>query len=174
MRPAMRDASTTRGFSLLEVLIALVVFSLGMLGMTGLLAVSMKVNHGAYLRSQASFLAQSMADRMRANSRAVWANSYNDADYPISGSDPCSAGAACSFANVAIRDKVIWSQQLTDQLPSAAASISCTATAGIITPDAAGNPPYNGLCTMTISWNQTSLVRDTASADETFAWVFQP
>lgn len=170
----MKKPLDTRGFSLLEVLIALVVFSLGMLGMTGLLAVSIKVNHSAYLRSQASFLAQSMADRMRANSRAVWTDSYDSTSYPISGTDPCSAGAACDFEDVATRDKVIWSQQLEDQLPSSEASISCTATAGIVTPDLDGNPPYNGLCTMTISWNQSSLVRDADSADETFAWVFQP
>ncbi len=52
---------------MLEVLIALLVFSLGLLGMAGLLIVSVKTNHSAYLRTQASFLAQSMADRMRAN-----------------------------------------------------------------------------------------------------------
>lgn len=170
----MKNAIATRGFSLLEVLIALVIFSLGMLGLTGLLAVSTKVNHSAYLRSQASFLAQSMADRMRANSRAVWAGDYDSATYPISGSDPCSAGAACDYDDVATRDKVIWSQQLEDQLPSASASIDCTATAGIVMPDPEGNPPFNGLCTMTISWNQSSLVRETDSSDETFAWVFQP
>ena len=58
------------GFTLLEVMIALLVFSLGLLGMAGLLAVSVRTNHGAYLRTQATFLAQSMADRMRANKSA--------------------------------------------------------------------------------------------------------
>ncbi len=62
------------GFTLLEVLIALLVFSFGLLGMAGLLAVSVQTNHSAYLRTQATFLAQGMADRMRANNLGLWNN----------------------------------------------------------------------------------------------------
>ncbi|MDE1962228.1 MAG: type IV pilus modification protein PilV, partial [Xanthomonadaceae bacterium] len=70
--------SPSHGFTLLEVLIALLIFSLGVLGMAGLLAVSVRTNHSAYLRTQATFLAQSMADRMRANaSWALWTDLYN-------------------------------------------------------------------------------------------------
>ena len=68
----MQMTTRHRGFTLLEVLIALLVFSLGLLGMAGLLIVSVKTNHSAYLRTQASFLAQSMADRMRSNMPHVW------------------------------------------------------------------------------------------------------
>ena len=52
MQPVAR-----RGFTLLEVLIALLVFSLGLLGLAGLMVVSVKTNQSAYLRTQASFLA---------------------------------------------------------------------------------------------------------------------
>ncbi len=52
----MQMTTRHRGFTLLEVLIALLVFSLGLLGMAGLLIVSVKTNHSAYLRTQASFL----------------------------------------------------------------------------------------------------------------------
>lgn len=173
MRHVFRTRARTRGFSLLEVLIALVVFSLGLLGMTGLQAVSTKLNHSAYLRSQAQFLAQSMADRMRANSRAVWAQSYDDT-YPIAGADPCSGGTACDSDDVATRDKVIWGQQLTDLLPNGAATITCTATAGGVAPNPAANPPFNGLCDMQVNWTQSNLVRGANATTETFAWVFQP
>ncbi len=170
----MRQLSHARGFSLLEVLIALVIFSLGLLGMTALMAMSVKVNHSAYLRSQAVFLAQSMADRMRANSRAVWLDSYNSESYPISGTAPCAAGAACNSASVATRDKIVWSQQLSDQLPNGKAEISCAVTTDAVVPNPAANPPYNGLCNMQINWTQSSLVREADADTETFAWVFQP
>jgi len=166
-----------RGFSLLEVLIALLVFSLGLLGMAGLLIISVKTNHSAYLRTQASFLAQSMADRMRANMPRIWTGDYNDNGYPGSTADPCAAGAACSRANVAIRDKALWSTQLTDLLPNAAAEILCTPTAGvnITTEQAQNGAPYAGLCRLTISWSESALDRNAGGpTPQTFAWVFQP
>lgn len=163
----------SRGFTLLEVLIALLVFSLGLLGLAGLMIMSVKTNHSAYLRTQATFLAESMADRMRADPMAIWASSYNG-NYPSSTADPCMNGAACTSANVAIRDKAIWSQQLTDSLPNAAATITCTPSAGIVTPSASANPPYNGLCAMRITWNESSTQVGVNSAAQTFAWVFQP
>jgi len=167
----------SRGFTLLEVLIALLVFSLGLLGLAGLMIMSIKTNHSAYLRTQATFLAESMADRMRADSMAIWSSSYNGS-YPLASgsSDPCAGGVACSAVDVASRDKFIWSQQLRDSLPNAAATITCTPSAGIVTPSASANPPYNGLCAMRITWNESSTQVAASSGMQTqaFAWVFQP
>ena len=163
----------SRGFTLLEVLIALLVFSLGLLGLAGLMIMSVKTNHSAYLRTQATFLAESMADRMRADPMAIWASSYNGS-YPALASDPCANGAPCSSVNIAIRDKAIWSQQLIDSLPNVAATITCTPNAGIVMPSASANPPYNGLCAMRITWNESSTQVGASSAQQTFAWVFQP
>lgn len=55
------------GFTLLEVLIALVILSIGLLGIAALQGVGLRSSHGAYLTSQASLLAYDMADRIRAN-----------------------------------------------------------------------------------------------------------
>lgn len=165
-----------RGFSLLEVLIALLIFSLGLLGLAGLMVVSVKTNHSAYLRTQASFLAQSMADRMRANIGRI--NDYAG-DYDLStagnGTDACAA-ASCTPAQLVARDKAIWSRQLTTLLPGTAeATIACN---GAPLGDAIhlGAAPYNGLCTFTINWSEASLDRTATGNpdDQTFAWVFQP
>jgi type IV pilus assembly protein PilV len=174
----MQMINRRRGFTLLEVLIALLVFSLGLLGMAGLLIISVKTNHSAYLRTQASFLAQSMADRMRANMPRVWTTDY-DTSYPTSDTDPCTGGGTCSRANVAIRDKASWSTQLTDQLPNATAGIACVPTAGVnvTAGDAQNGAPYAGLCTINIVWNESNLDRNannTGPQQQTFAWVFEP
>lgn len=58
------------GFTLLEVLIALVVLSIGLLGIAALQSVGLRGSHSAYLTSQASLLAYDMADRIRANPAA--------------------------------------------------------------------------------------------------------
>jgi len=55
------------GFTLIEVLIAMLVLAVGLLGLAGLQAVSLRNNLSAYNRTQATQLAYDMADRMRAN-----------------------------------------------------------------------------------------------------------
>lgn len=172
------SAPRPRGFTLLEALIALVVFSIGLLGLAGLMTVAVKTNHSAYLRTQATFIAESMADRMRANTMGVWKNSYNGTGYPITGTDPCASGTACGYLNMATHDQLAFSTQLSDLLPNAAATIKCTPIAGAVTPNVLANPPYNGLCSMRITWDEARLDKDssdtTGRTSQTFAWVFRP
>ena len=159
-----------RGFTLLEVLIALLIFSLGMLGLAGLMVVSVKTNNSAYLRTQASFLAQSMADRMRANTSVI--NSYNGT-YDTSSAGP-STCSACDPAQLVARDRAIWSRQLVDSLsPTATATIACN---GNVIPASSGAGTYDGLCEFTIVWTEADLKQTNSAAPgtQTFAWVFQP
>lgn len=66
-----------RGASLIEVLIAIVVISIGLLGLAGLQTSSIKSNHSSYLRSQATLLAYDLSDRMRASRSAALSGDYN-------------------------------------------------------------------------------------------------
>ncbi|RLK48633.1 type IV pilus assembly protein PilV [Alkalispirillum mobile] len=65
------------GFSLLEVLIAVVVLSIGLLGLATLQATSLGFNHEAYTRSQATLTAYDITDRMRANREAAEDGHYD-------------------------------------------------------------------------------------------------
>lgn len=65
------------GFSLIEVLVALVVLSVGLLGLAALQTNAVEFNRDAYLRSQATILAYDIADRMRANREAATDGEYN-------------------------------------------------------------------------------------------------
>lgn len=56
-----------RGVTLLEVLISIVVLSVGLLGYAGLQTVSLKNNTSAFQRSQATMLTYDIIDRMRAD-----------------------------------------------------------------------------------------------------------
>lgn len=168
------------GFSMLEVLIAVLVFSLGMLGLAGLLIFALQSNHVAYLRTQATFLAHNMAARMSANPAGLWGDGTTS-DYTITGIDPIgtpipSCEGGCSPADLATRDVAAWSQQLHTFLPKAAAKITCS-TAGLARlPPAAQlglRPPYGGQCTMQIWWNEAKS--DTGAQEQhSFEWVFQP
>ena len=58
------------GFTIVEVLVALVVLSVGMLGIAGLYVVTLQSGGTAIYRTQAVNLASDMADRIRANRNA--------------------------------------------------------------------------------------------------------
>lgn len=166
-----------KGFSLLEVMIALIIFSVGVLGMAGLLMLSVRTNHSAYLRSQAGFLAQGMADRMRLNMPALWSDAYN-LSYPVAGTAPaCSPGSPCSITDIVTRDSVTWSNSLRQLLPAPTARITCQLNAGAVMPSAdeiVARAPYNGLCNIVITWSESSLNSGAGANFQTFAWVFQP
>lgn len=176
----MKQTRLQRGFTLIEVMVALLIFSLGLMGMAGLMVLSVKTNQSAYLRTQASFLAQSMADRMRVNRSqiAAYVGTYNSG---TAGSDPCASGAACPPAQMVLRDRAVWSQQMITFLPNPTATIACNG-AVLGTAAQAGASPYNGLCTLNIEWDESTLARGTLAATpaaaapnrQTFAWVFQP
>lgn len=163
-----------RGVGLIEVLIAVLVFSLGLIGIAGLLVMATKANHGAYLRTQVTYLAQNMADRMSANPIGVWTNAYNSAVYPLSVSQSCNAG--CTPAQLALHDQGMWSDQLQVFLPNPQASITCNAANAGFAPPLAMRPPYGGTCVMTISWDDRGVGGESNldTAQQTFAWEFQP
>ena len=98
-----------QGFTLFEVLVAVVVFSIGLIGLANLQGYSMSSSYNAHLRTQATALASSIVDRMRANrEQAVTGNAYTT-DFeanPPSTSIDCSSG--CTPAQMAQFDLLEW------------------------------------------------------------------
>lgn len=182
----MQVLSRQRGISLIEVMMAVLIFSIGLIGLASLMVMATRSNHAAYLRTQVVFLANSMAGRMSANPIGVWNGDYNNASYPVAaGSIGCAASAACDPADLATHDQRLWSDQLRTFLPSPTATIDCgdVGSAGYDpSSQLAMRPPYGGTCKMTIAWNEqgagdnkgTGNDASKASATQTFTWEFQP
>jgi type IV pilus assembly protein PilV len=72
-----RPKRNSAGFSLVEVLVALVVLAIGLLGLAGLQTRGVRDNHGAYLRTQATLCVKDLVDCMRANRPAALAGAYD-------------------------------------------------------------------------------------------------
>ena len=68
------------GLSLIEILVTVVVLSIGLLGIAGMQAFGMRYSHDSYARSQATMLANELIERMHANPDAVANGDYDDAD----------------------------------------------------------------------------------------------
>ncbi|MEZ5515019.1 MAG: type IV pilus modification protein PilV [Steroidobacteraceae bacterium] len=108
-------SNKARGFTMVEALIALLVLSIGLLGVGLMQFSSLRSNHGSSLRSQATFLAYDVTDRMRANRAAATAGGYDIA-----------IGAAPAGAAVADNDLVRWKQNLAATLPAGDGSVART------------------------------------------------
>ncbi len=106
------------GFTLIEVLISLIILSVGMLGIAGLYVHSMKAGRTSMFRHHAVTLAGDVGDRIRANPRAGPA-------YALAGSNKncVNGGVDCSPADMAANDIYLWDQQAADTLPNGTVTV---------------------------------------------------
>ena len=132
------------GFTLIEVLIAMLVLAVGLLGLAGLQAASLKNNQSTYNRSQAIQLTYDLADRMRAN--VAGAATYT-AILPSAATEKanCLTTIGCTLADMAENDLYEWNNTMNSLLPSS------TGTITVIT-DASTTPPST-IFTVTITWD---------------------
>jgi len=137
LNPIKLKKTAMTGFSLVEVLIALVIMSVGMLGIAGLYVHTMKAGRTSLFRHHAVTLAGDVADRIRANPIA-------GVGYIVAGVDNncVDGGIDCSRAEMAQHDIFLWTQQATDTLPAGAVNI--VFNNGVVP------PTYQ----ITITWNE--------------------
>ncbi len=103
-----------RGFSMVEVLVALVVLGVGMLGIASLYVVTLRSSGSAISRMQAVNLASDLGDRIRAN--RMGGDAYAAA--AAESSDTCvGSTAVCSPTQMAAHDLFVWQQQIAAALP---------------------------------------------------------
>lgn len=125
------------GFSLVEVLIALVIMSVGMLGIAGLYVESMQAGRTSSFRHNAVTIASDVADRIRANPAGA-------VDYEgVGGNNNCVLGNVdCNPQQMAANDIDLWKTQAAATLPTGDVTITFDDTV---------NPPEY---TIVVSWTE--------------------
>ena len=146
-----------KGFTLMEVLIALAVLSIGLLGMAGMQLFSMKSSHSAYLQSQASYFAYDLIDKMRANPVGFGNGNYESALSTIPGSfTNCqTTTATCSPDQLAAFELTQWKCALGsyENDPVCVAPLNMTS----VLPNGDGSVVRNGVdVTVTVQWQEGS------------------
>lgn len=130
---ASRNRQT--GVSLIEVLIAVLILSLGLLGMAGMQARAIKTNQSSYARGQAVMLSYYMLDAMRADPATAKKGDYNT-------TNSC---AASDFAEATLVDRT-----RSDWITSLKASLGdLTSTCGGITCEPTGE------CEVRVQWDDS-------------------
>lgn len=115
------------GFTLIEVLIAMLVLSIGLLGIAALQATGLRSSHSATLRSQATQLAYDMADRMRANLAGYEGGAYNN--ITPGGSPTSCLSNSCTPQQMAEYDVWEWNETIARELPRGVGVVCLDATA---------------------------------------------
>jgi type IV pilus assembly protein PilV len=132
------------GFSLIEVLIAILILAVGLLGIAGLQVIGLKSNHSSYMRTQASFQIASIFDRMRANRTQALNDAYD-----------VSLGTIPTGNSLADQDLAAWKNQLSLLLPSGDGSVACD----------------TDVCTVVVQWSD--LQDDGSRSNRQFVMVSQ-
>ncbi|MEM9401986.1 MAG: type IV pilus modification protein PilV [Pseudomonadota bacterium] len=164
-----------QGFTLIEVMIALLVLSIGLLGLAGLQVTALQNNQGAFMRSQATALAYDLADRMRANVLGTISGNYIMAN---AGADTdCGTATGCTPQAMAQNDLQDWTTSIATYLPLGEGFVCIDSTPG----DGANatNPACDGIGTqwaIKIWWdeNKDGVITTTATSMERLEISFQP
>ena len=131
-----RSLRQSAGFSLIEVLISLVILSVGLLGIAAMVSVSLKSKDSSYYRSQATALSYAILDRMRANRAPASTSDYDVAigqtlgntlagqSITVPTGDCIGISAACNSSQIAALDLTQWKSDLANTLPSGDGSIA--------------------------------------------------
>ncbi len=130
-----RQGGRQSGFTLIEVLVAVLIVSVGVLGVAGLQLLSLQNNTSAMFRTQAIQGAYDILDRARANS---------DQDYSLAmdaapGGGPDCAAQDCSPLQMRNYDLREWREALAAVLPEGGGSVVVT----------------GGAMTVTVRWQDT-------------------
>ena len=145
-----------KGLSLIEVMIALAVFSFGLLALAALMASGLKYNTSALHRSYATSQAYDMGDRMRANRLGLDAGYYNNLS--DSGTDPDCIERGCTPEQMAQYDTWQWNTDNARLLPEGAGTVSLKSS-------------DSGIYTITVAWNDD---RNPDTAADSFVFELQP
>jgi type IV pilus assembly protein PilV len=162
--PAVKWYRPAAGFSLIEVLVALIVISVGLLGVAGMQALSLSSTSGASTRSLVAIEAVRLGTTMRAN-RGFWSQGLNNAvtitGTTISDTTLSAVGAGCkktggatpcSTSVMAAYDTQQWAAAMNQLVPNATTTINCPKTTQPIT------------CTIQVTWAEKSVSANSQEA----------
>lgn len=129
-----------RGVGLIEVLVSTLVVAVGLLGIAGLQSNGLQHNKSSYQRSQATFLALDMLDRMRVNQAAAAAGDYDHDGSDLTAPANTCLASTCNTSQLATADLYDWMEEIGNTLPDGSGTVSRDAT----------NP---NIITVTVRWN---------------------
>lgn len=171
----LRTRGRQSGFTLIEVLVSALILAIGLVGVAGLQAFSLKTNQSAFMRSQATALAYDLADRMRSNVAGATGNFYDPALAAFDAN--CNTTVGCAPAVMALHDLAEWNAAINTYLPMGQGFVCIDSTPYDGT--SAADPQCDGAGTgfsVKVWWDddRDGAINVTAANTERVAINFQP
>ena len=133
----METKRTQKGMTLIEVLVAAFVLSIGLLGHSKIQSLGVRAGTDANMRTQGTYLLTEMMERLRANRLAADSNYYASIDYAsidcsVAPAMVCSEGTAgsaeqCTADEMADEDSIQWFCDVQDTMPNGNVAVSVAA-----------------------------------------------
>lgn len=128
-----------RGVGMIEVMVAIVIFAFGMLGLAGLQTTALRYQKSAWLRANTAALATDIAERVRSNLEGAkdpaayqFTSAYADAAATPPAAPSVDAAAIPTPKQIADRDLAEWAAATADQLPGGAVNLSGSIASGYV------------------------------------------
>lgn len=154
------------GFALIEAMVAVVVLSLGILGILGVQLRTLADTQTSVRRAQAIRLIEDLSERMKVNPNALGnLNSYV-VGWGTAGSPPDCKTATCDSQNLALSDIRQWKQLVQNTLPTADANVF-----QVVDETVANNRRQLGVM---IRWRENERADGTASENAAYKGIFSP
>lgn len=151
---------------------AVLVLGIGLVGVAGLQSVALGMNHGSYLRSQATLLASDIADRMRANPVGVDNGAYDmGGGATVAENTDCEGTSGCNTGALAGHDLFEWTQQVAAVLPNGQAVVCIDGTPVDGDP---GAPACDGAAGANHAVKIWWLEKEDGGAERRFVTEFRP
>lgn len=154
MNTTKKHSHTQVGVTMLEVLVAIVVLSFGLLGMLGLIMNGLKMTSSSHYRTIAAQELAAMAEAISANPNLI-------AGYAPPGNTPnytnCLGTAGCTTVELPQTDYTLWRSNLARQLPGGSGVVCLDQTpsdGNSASPQCSGT----GRPTIKICWNENARI----------------
>lgn len=188
-------AGEERGFSLVEVMVALIIICVGLLGIAKLEALMLSSSGTSRLRALVALQAASLADTMHADrdywdgsSTAYWdpskgnlsltasessgSTTWTGTNAPAAGNPTC-LGSACNSEQLAAYDLSTWATDMQQVLQNYTSTITCSQVPVTLVVS----------CTISITWNENTVAANSqegkvgapaAFQQQTYTLVVEP
>lgn len=157
------NSNKQRAFTLVEVMVAMVIFSIGLLGLAGLQSLGITNNQTAFNRTIAIQQAYNMSDRMRDNKVGVDAFNYDALGTITPGLVTNCLLAVCTAGQLATFDHFEWNTNNSTQLPQGRGSVTLVS-----------RTPSNTQLRVCIMWNELKLPGLPAAPDCSGVAAYDP
>lgn len=175
----MPAKTSQKGFSMVEVLVAIVIISIGVLGLVAMQGKTIQYTQDANQRNTAAMLTNDLIELIRGNRSAVIgpsgellssSNYYKAASdaFPTAGEASCRTTTGCTAAQMATDHLFLWTQQVRNSLPIDNATLATFIICRDRTPDSEACDNQGSAIKIRVGWlsRNTDCPTNTPCADD--------